>query len=81
MPKTKKRGGKINQKGCGKCKKLGRKKCTHRTQRGGCGTCAGGHVGGGKKQIGGNITSGVSEMFLNVFRGFQGQPPLDFPSF
>ena len=73
------------QKGCGKCKKT---RCRHQKQRGGCGTC----VGGGKRgQTGGsgtglidnvsNLTTGVSGMFMNVFRGFQGQPPIPFPSF
>jgi hypothetical protein len=71
------------QRGCGKCKKT---RCKHQKQRGGCGTC----VGGGKgKQMGGtgmvdnvsDLTTGVSGMFTNVFRGFQGQPPITFPSF
>ena len=76
----------LNQKGCGKCKKT---RCRHKKQkqRGGCGTC----IGGGKvaRQTGGtglidnvsNLTTGVSGMVMNVFRGFQGQPPIPFPSF
>ncbi len=78
--KTKRRGG---QRGCGKCKKRRSRKCIH---RGGCGSC----IGGGRRRLrGGNglinnatdVTSGISGTVLNVFRGFQGQPPIPFPSF
>ncbi len=89
MAKTMRR--KNYQKGCGKCKKVGRK-CTHRSQCGGCTSCIGGgkkRKGGKKPQVGGtgfvdnisNLTTGVSGMAWNVFRGFQGVPPIPMASF
>jgi hypothetical protein len=89
MAKTMRR--KNYQKGCGKCKKVGGKKCTHRVQSGGCTSCIGGGKKrkGSKKQVGGtgfvdnisNITTGVTGMVWNVFRGFQGVPPVPMASF
>lgn len=90
MAKTKKAGRKIVNratKGCGKCKrktcskcksagvkKCNHVKCMHNVMRGGCTTCSGG-------QVGGNVSSDISGMILNVFRGFQGQPPIPLVSF
>ena len=81
----------LNQKGCGKCKKT---RCKHRKQkqRGGCGTCVGGQVGGkkSKRQRGGNVgiidnsagfANGATEMLTNVFRAFSTQSPIIVPSF
>ncbi len=73
--------------GCGSCVGGGWKKTK---QMGGCGACSGGQVGGKKsksKQRGGNvgifdnIANLKTDMFTNVFRGFETQPPTSYPSF
>jgi hypothetical protein len=91
--KTNKRGGKTNQRGCGKCNRTrcngkcnsNRTRCRHRKQRGGCGTCV---IGGGQK--GGSagfldniqgVSGGISTTFMNMFRGFSGQPAILIPPF
>lgn len=71
MAKTKRNRRRIVNRatrGCGKCKKA---KCRHVKQRGGCGTCV-----GGRRQMGGSVVSEISGTIMNVFRGFQGQPPI-----
>jgi hypothetical protein len=76
--------------GCGACAGGGWKKSK---QMGGCGACSGGQVGGKKtksKQRGGtggsvgiidNISNLRADIFTNVFRGFNTQPPIPYPSF
>lgn len=80
--------GKCKRKTCSKCKSAGVKKCNHvkcmhNVMRGGCTTCSGGQVGGDVGIVNNvsNLSSGISGMILNVFRGFQGQPPSPLVSF